>query len=58
LGHPPYAFAGTIRTQRYSAPIAFTPTKENNRLLLILDKTSEEFQKASDAMEVALLPGK
>jgi hypothetical protein len=58
VSYSAYAFAGTIRTQRYSAPIAFTPTKENNRLLLILDKTSEEFQKASDAMEVALLPGK
>ena len=58
VSYSAFAFAGPIRTQTYSAPVEFTPMGENNRLVLILDKTAEEFQKASAAMQTALLPGK
>lgn len=47
-----FAFAGPVRTQIYSAPIEFTPTRENNRLVLILSKTSADFQKARSAFEM------
>jgi len=40
-----FAFSGPIRSAIYSAPVEFTPTKENDRLVLILDKTFEEFRK-------------
>ena len=57
VSYSAYAFAGSVRNQTYSAPVALTPTKENNRLLLILDKTPEEFQKATDAMHMTQLSG-
>ena len=40
-----YAFAEPAATTTYSAPVEFVPTKENNGLELILNKTSDEFQK-------------
>ena len=40
-----FAFSGTIRNQVYSAPVEFVPTKERDRLELILNKTPEEFRR-------------
>ena len=45
-----FASAGPRGAQRYSATVTFTPTKDNNRLLLILDKSASEFEKARVAM--------
>jgi hypothetical protein len=44
-----FAFSGNIGSPAYSAPIEFTPTSENNRLLLILDKTPAEFRLLHEA---------
>jgi hypothetical protein len=51
-----YAFAGPMRTQTYSPPVEFVPAQENNRLVLTLGLTSEEFQKARRAFEGAAPP--
>ena len=40
-----FAFAGPIRSQVYSVPIEFTPGKDNDELVLTLDKTQTEFLK-------------
>ena len=40
-----FAFSGPMRSPTYSVPIEFTPTKEDDQLVLILDKTPEEFRK-------------
>jgi len=40
-----FAFSGPLRSATYSAPIEFTPSAENNQLVLTLDKTSDEFRK-------------
>jgi hypothetical protein len=40
-----FAFSGPMRSPTYSVPIEFTPTKESDQLVLILDKTTEEFRK-------------
>jgi len=45
IAYSAFAFAGPIRSAIYSAPVAFTPTKENDQLILILDKTAAEFMK-------------
>ena len=38
-----FAFSGPVTKETYSAPLEFIPTKENNRLELVLDKTAKEF---------------
>ncbi len=40
-----FAFSGPPVPVAYSAPVEFTPTKENDQLVLTLDKTPEEFLK-------------
>ena len=40
-----FAFSGPVRSSTYSAPVEFTPTKENDQLVLTIDKTQEEFGK-------------
>lgn len=40
-----FAFSGTIRNQMYSAPVEFVPTRDHDRLELILDKTPDEFRR-------------
>ena len=40
-----FAFSGPISSATYSAPIEFKPTKERDQLVLVLDKTPEEFLK-------------
>jgi hypothetical protein len=40
-----FAFSGPVKPQIYSAPIEFRPTKENDQLILTLDKTQDEFLK-------------
>lgn len=40
-----FAFAGPAREPISSAPVTFTPTEGNSDLVLILDKTVEEFMK-------------
>jgi hypothetical protein len=40
-----FAFAGPARSAIYSAPVEFTPTKANDRLVLTLDKSLDEFNK-------------
>jgi hypothetical protein len=40
-----FAFSGPTRLLRYSGPVEFTPSKENDQLVLTLDKTPEEFRK-------------
>lgn len=44
ISYSAFAFTGPVKSQIYSAPIAFT-AKENDLLLLTLDKTQEEFLK-------------
>jgi len=53
-----FASAGPVRTRSYSSPVTFTPTRKDTRLVLILGKTIEEFEKASAAMEAAMVSGK
>lgn len=45
-----FAFLGPITRAVYSSPIEFTPTPENNRLELVLDKSQEEFDRLSRTM--------
>lgn len=45
-----FAFAGPPGRNTYSAPIEFIPTKENNVVELILNKSQEEFNKLRRAM--------
>ena len=40
-----FAFSGPVRARTYSAPVEFTPTRENDQLVLTIDKTPEEFHK-------------
>jgi len=40
-----FAFSGPMGSQRYSVPVEFTPTSENDQLVLTLDKTPEEFRE-------------
>jgi carboxypeptidase family protein len=40
-----FAFAGPGATKTYSAPVEFAPSKDQNVLTLVLDKTLEEFRK-------------
>jgi hypothetical protein len=40
-----FAFWGPVLKQISSAPIAFTPTAENDSLTLVVDKTTDEFLK-------------
>lgn len=46
-----FAFIGGSSFGTYSAPVEFIPTTENNRLELVLDKTSEEFHKLRARMQ-------
>jgi hypothetical protein len=39
------AFSGAPKAKTYSAPVEFTPAGHNDQLILILDKTAEEFGK-------------
>jgi hypothetical protein len=45
VSYSAFAFSGPIRNQTYSAPVEFRPTQEDNRLVLILGKSSAEFEK-------------
>lgn len=45
IGYSAFAFSDSKGSQWYSAPVEFTPTAENDRLVLTLDKTPEEFRK-------------
>jgi len=40
-----FAFSGSMGSKSYSAPVEFTPTAENDRLVLTLDKSPEEFRE-------------
>ena len=42
-----FAFTSGLDGGSYSAPVEFMPTKENNRLELVLDKTRQEFGELS-----------
>jgi hypothetical protein len=46
-----FAFAGPMRSQIDSAPVKFTPTTENDQLVLTLDTTTEEFLRKLRALE-------
>ena len=50
ISYSAYALAESAATITYSAPVEFVPTRENNRLELILNKTSDEFQKIRRGM--------
>jgi len=49
IAYSAFAFSGTMRSQLYSAPVEFTPSKDNDEVVLTIDKTPDEFRKLRQA---------